>query len=89
MSTPAVFAALCLTRSANAQSQWNLPGSGDWATAGNWLPNGVPNGTGVSALLGTSITSNSVITFNASETVGTLTFDSPFQYAISGSGTFT
>jgi len=38
-------------------AQWDLdPISGDWNTAGNWTPNGVPNGPGDIATFGLSNT---------------------------------
>jgi autotransporter-associated beta strand protein len=64
---------------------WNLAGGGSWNVAGNWAPNGVPNGAGVVAKFGNSITTASTVNVAGAKTVGGLVFDSANAYTIAGS----
>lgn len=56
-------------------SQWITDGSGSWATGTNW-DNGVPNGSGTTANLTTTLTAPASITIDGGRTVGALTFNS-------------
>src|SRR5258708_7056573 len=65
-----------------ADATWNLNGTGDFNTAGNWTPNTVPGGT---AFFGTSNQNN--ISFSASTTIGGWTFNSGASaYSLTNSG---
>src|SRR6266481_9408877 len=56
-----------------SSAQWDLdPISGDWNTADNWTPNGVPNGPADVATFGLSNTSN--VSISADTEVNGITF---------------
>jgi hypothetical protein len=56
-------------------TQWDLdPISGDWNTAANWTPNGVPNGPADTATLGLSNTT--AVSISANTEVNAITFTS-------------
>ena len=78
-------------------AHWDLdPISGDWNTAANWTPNGVPNGPADIATFALSNTTNvsisantevNGITFTAAATNPyTITASAPFTLVISGTG---
>jgi autotransporter-associated beta strand protein len=79
-----------------ASSAWNLdPASGDWNTATNWTPEGVPNGSGdtatfdVSNITGVSVSANTEvdgIVFNAGVSAFTVTASPTLTLTISGVG---
>ncbi len=79
---------ITLTLSGTAPPEWNVDADGNWATASNWV-NGVPNGSGVSAILGTAISAPRSITLAAPATVGSLTFNNANSYTIGGGSTLT
>jgi len=79
---------ITLTLSGTAPPVWNVDADGTWASAGNWV-NGVPNGSGVSAILGPVITAPRTITLAAPATVGSLTFNNANSYTIGGASTLT
>lgn len=70
---------------------WNSTGSGDWSVSSNWTPVTVPNGTGQTATLGTSITQNANITVDIPITIDGITINNttPYNYTISGSNSLT
>ncbi len=63
---------------------WAKNGSGDWNAAANWSGL-LPNWTDAMATLGNVITSPQFIYTNAPVTLGTLKFDSAYQYQFGGS----
>jgi autotransporter-associated beta strand protein len=78
-------------------AQWDLdPISGDWNTAANWTPNGVPNGPADTATFGLSQTTdvsisadtevNSIIFGPAATNPYTITAGAGFELTISGLG---
>src|SRR5438046_5202324 len=78
-------------------AQWDLdPISGDWNTAANWTPNGVPNGPADIATFALSNTTNVSISANtevngigftaAATNPYTITASAPFTLVISGTG---
>ena len=67
---------------------WILNGSGDWQNPGNWGGT-VPNGVGSLATFGNAITSNQTVFTNTAVTVGTLSFDNPNTYVLTGAGSLT
>ena len=77
--TAAAVIALATASSAAAQTThgsatWSpVPGSGDWNTAGNWVPATVPNGTADTATFG--ITTTTAVALSQNTTVSRITFD--------------
>jgi hypothetical protein len=69
-------------------SAWTQAGSGDWNVASNWTT-GVPNAIGAEADLFGAITANHNIYSDIPITVGTINFNSPFEYVIDGAGSMT
>ena len=74
---------------------WNVDGSSNWNTAGNWLLNGgpgtgVPNGIGATANFDSKITAPVTVTQNlAGAKVGYMNFNNPNAYTLSGTNTIT
>ena len=67
-------------------SNWASVGGGSWGTSGNWS-NGVPDGIGAVAGMGSAIGGNSTVSLNGGKTVGGLTFDNQNSYTVAqGSG---
>ncbi len=71
---------------------WNVNGGGSWNTAANWAANALPNAAGAAATLppvinGTTLTAtqSAIITLDANQTVGLLTFAN----STSGGGNYT
>ena len=71
-----------------AVSTWNVNANGNWTTSSNWL-NGVPNATGAAASFGSAIGAARTVTLDASQTVGSISFDNANKYTIAGSSTLT
>ena len=89
-----LFAAIFLLGIAsNASAQtftWNTDAPGDWTTAANWNPVGIPDGQGVGVVFGNVITANRTVTLNANVAVGSIAFENTaFSYTIDGSGILT
>ncbi|HBE22896.1 MAG TPA: hypothetical protein DDW21_05545 [Verrucomicrobiales bacterium] len=80
------YVTLSITAS-GAIGEWNLDGSGAWATAGNWTGS-IPDAQGAVARFNLTLTSDAVVSLNGSRTVGGVTFTSALNdYTIaSGSG---
>lgn len=66
---------------------WALSGGGSWGNAGNWTGT-LPDSIASTAILGSAITGDAIITLDANRTVGRLTFNNAFKYTLSG-GTLT
>jgi len=71
--------------SAFSQSSWNATSGGNWSDATKWV-GGVPNSTGANATLGNIISAASVVTVNATVTVGSLTINSVNSYTVNATG---
>ena len=70
-------------------SNWAFTGGGNWSDPSKWS-NGVPDGIGAVAGLGSAITGNSTVTLDGSRTVGGLTFNNANSYTVApGSGSLT
>jgi len=67
---------------------WAVDGSGDWNDPANWI-SPVPNATDAVANFGGAITTPQTVYTNTPVTVGTLRFDNPSSYQISGQGSLT
>ena len=70
---------------------WGVDADGSWATAGNWTPAAVPNGTSAIVNFGGSggpgFTSDHVVTLDGGKTLGSIVFDSANAFTINpGSG---
>jgi hypothetical protein len=73
-------------------AQWDLdPISGDWNTAANWTPNGVPNGPTDTATFGLSHTTN--VSISANTEINSIIFTpaatNPFTITVSPGLTLT
>ncbi len=68
-----------------AVTGWAANNSGDWNDPANWV-GAVPNAIDAVATLGNVIGANQTIYTNQQVRVGTLKFDSPFQYNLGGTG---
>ncbi len=80
----AVIASLVISAVAQAQT-WNLNGSGNWNTATNWTPQGVPNAVGAGVVLGTQTSASIAVTLATPITLGSLAIDSTKAYNVTGS----
>ena len=69
-------------------SAWASTGSGDWNVAANWT-NGVPNAIGSEADLFSALTANHTVYTDVAVTLGTLNFNNPNTYVVSGAGSLT
>jgi hypothetical protein len=69
--------------------QWNLNGSGDWNDAANWISGAIPNGPGAGAEFLNVITTSRTVYSDVALTVGTIRFDNPNSYVLTGAGTLT
>jgi autotransporter-associated beta strand protein len=66
-------------------STWNIDSNGNWNTAANWAPSGVPNGTGATANFDSAISAPRTVTQNlAGATVGYMNFENASAYTLSG-----
>ncbi len=69
-------------------SEWKIAGSGNWNDTVNWRY-GVPNSVGATAKFLSPITSAQTVYTNTAVTVGTLVFDNPNTYVLTGAGALT
>jgi hypothetical protein len=74
MMVVAAGAALGMAPAVQAQSSWATPVDGNWATAANWTPVGVP-GAAATATLG--FAAPYLVSVTGSQTVGTLNLTNP------------
>ena len=66
-------------------STWNVDSAGNWNTASNWAPSGVPNGIGATANFDSAITAPRTVTQDlAGATVGYMNFENTNAYTLSG-----
>jgi hypothetical protein len=71
-----------------AGHQWTLNADGDWGGTGNW-DGPVPSGTDHVAYFGDNITAPRTVNVEAGRTVGSIYFNSPNSYTVSGTETIT
>ncbi len=64
---------------------WKVQG-GSWTATGSWTGGVVPNATGATAYLGSSITGAASVTASGAITLGSLAIDNVNPYTVSGSG---
>lgn len=86
------FVTLTITAAGGASSFWNVDAAGLWTTAGNWTDGTIPNSPSASAGLGgggTPITAPRTVTLDATQTVGTLSFNSAQPFTVTGAGSLT
>ena len=73
------------TLSANLTAEtWNLDADGNWNVDANWTPATFPNGTSDVATFSNITTAVRTVTLGQLITVGSVSFDSPFGYIITG-----
>ncbi len=87
-NTTAHNATLGVDAFAASQHQWNMSGSSDWNTSGNWT-NGSPNGAGVEADFFSAISGTQTISTSSAITLGTMNFNNASTYVIGGTGSLT
>ena len=68
---------------ATSYPTWNAVGSGDWNNSSNW-DNGIPNGVGATAIMGSANTGPTLVYTTSGETLGNLIFDSSNSYTLAG-----
>ncbi len=67
---------------------WQVDSDGDWSAAANWY-HGTPSAATHEAFFGPHLTAPRAVTVSAPHTVGTMTFDGPHAYSITGGATLT
>ena len=80
---------LVVITTGNGEKTWGVDNDGNSSAGSNWLGGVAPGGVGDSATFSTIITAPRVVTLDADTTIGTLKFDSPFNYTIAGPHTLT
>ncbi len=76
--------ALVVLATANGCQTWGVDSDGSLSTGSNYVGSTAPNGVGAVATFSNIITANRTVTLDADTTLGTLNFDSPFNYTLSG-----
>jgi fibronectin-binding autotransporter adhesin len=71
-----------LTLGVAAVPTYALTGSGTWNDPNSFTPTGIPNGPGQSVLFGSSITAPSTVTLDATQTIGSLSFNNLNAYTL-------
>ncbi len=83
------FVTLTISSAGGSTAFWNVDASSAWTTASNWTGGVVPNAASISAGFGgggTPITAPRTVTVTGTQTVGTLSFNSPQSFTLSGTG---
>ena len=75
---------LVILTTTNGDKTWVVDASGNSSLGANWLGGVAPGGIGDTATFSTIITAPRTVTLDADTTVGTLKFDSPNSYLITG-----
>lgn len=76
---------LHVSRAPTGNSVWLKPGSGAWSDAANWTT-APANDPGTAVLFGEAPGAAANVSVGSAVTVGSMTFDSPYACALSGSG---
>ncbi|HKD38286.1 MAG TPA: PEP-CTERM sorting domain-containing protein, partial [Pirellulales bacterium] len=76
--------AIVVLTTANGCNTWGVDSDGSLSSGANYVGNSAPNGIGAVATLSNIITVNRTITVDADTTLGTLNFDSQFNYTLTG-----
>ncbi len=71
-----------------ADGAWINNANGNWTTSSNWYGS-APSATGDTAYFLNVISADRTITLNASRSIGSLFFNSPYTYTISGANSLT
>jgi PEP-CTERM motif len=69
--------------------EWNVDSAGDWNSAANWANRTIPNGIDQTATLGAVITAAHTVFTDTPITLGTLHFNNPNTYVLTGAGSLT
>ncbi len=80
---------LVIITTTNGEKTWGADASGNSSLGSNWIGGVAPGGVGDTATFSTIITAPRTVTVDADTTVGTLKFDSPISYTITGSHNLT
>jgi hypothetical protein len=86
---PAAQQAIAEAFPSSAASAWGRNSSGDWNTPANWTNVIVPNAAGAEADFLGAIPSGHTVFSDTPITVGTLNFNNPNTYVITGAGSLT
>jgi autotransporter-associated beta strand protein len=81
--------ALVVLTTANGCNTWSVDSNGSLSSGGNYAGGTPPSGVGAVATFSNVITGNRTVTVDADTTLGTVNFDSPFNYTLTGSHTLT
>jgi hypothetical protein len=76
--------ALVVLTTANGCKTWSADSNGNLSSGGNYVGGAPPNGVGDIATFGNNITANRTVTVDTDTTLGTVNFDSPFNYMLTG-----
>ncbi len=78
---------LTILTTTTGDKTWGVDSDGNSSLGSNWLGGVAPGGIGDTATFSTIITAPRTVTLDVDTTVGTLKFDSPISYLISGTHT--
>ena len=70
-------------------ASWNVNASGNWSLGGNWAGGIGPHGVGHTANFGSIIDAPRTVAVDLPRTVGSINFDNPASYTITGPGAIT
>jgi PEP-CTERM motif len=76
--------ALVVLTTANGCKTWSADSNGNLSAASNYVGGAAPNGIGDVATFSNTITANRTVTVDTDTTLGTMNFDSPFNYTLAG-----
>jgi fibronectin-binding autotransporter adhesin len=76
--------ALVVLTTANGCKTWSADSNGNLSAASNYVGGAAPNGIGDVATFSNNITANRTVTVDTDTTLGTMNFDSPFNYTLAG-----
>jgi hypothetical protein len=80
---------LVVLATTNGEKTWGVDSDGASSLGSNWIGGVAPGGIGDTATFSTIITAPRTVTLDADTTLGSLKFDSPNNYTITGSHTLT
>ncbi len=75
---------LVILTTANGCNTWGVDSDGSLSSGANYVGSAAPNGVGAVATFSNIITANRTVTVDADTTLGTINFDSPFNYMLIG-----
>jgi fibronectin-binding autotransporter adhesin len=81
--------AIVILTTANGCNTWSVDSNGSLSSGSNYAGGTAPSGVGAVATFSNVITGNRTVTVDADTTLGTVNFDSPFNYTLAGNHTLT